>query len=166
MSRHPARGGSLFGKLLEKLGRNDRTPPDLQSHIPPRKGSETTAASQRSRMSVFVVDDDGDTRRFITRLLTAKTRHHVFSFADAEAVLDEFRRWSPTVRLTDLSLPGIQGEALAWAASRLVVPPRIILMSADANRLEEARALSDSLLRKPFSIAELLHFFEPPLEEK
>lgn len=116
-------------------------------------------------MSVFVVDDDADARRFVIWLLTAKTRHQVVGFPTAEAALDELRRMPPSVLVTDLRLPGLSGEDLAREASRLAIPPRIVLMSGDAGRLERARSLSRNLLRKPFSIAELLLQFEQLMEE-
>jgi DNA-binding response OmpR family regulator len=116
-------------------------------------------------MNVFVVEDDPDTRRFVAWLLASRTRHEVFSFPNAEAALAELRHLAPSVLLTDLGLPGLSGEDLAWAASHLAVPPRIVLMSADPKRLEAARSLSRSLLKKPFSIDELLLAFEQPEEE-
>jgi DNA-binding response OmpR family regulator len=115
-------------------------------------------------MRVFVVEDDADTRRFITWLLTSMTSHEISSFPNAEDALDEIRRGQPSVLLTDLDLPGLSGESLARVASRLPAPPRVVFMSSDAKRLEAARVQAPSLLRKPFSIEELLSFFEEPLE--
>lgn len=110
-------------------------------------------------MRVFVVEDDTATRRFVTWLLAMKTRHEVFGFESAEAALAELRRLSPAMLLSDLHLPGLSGEELAEAVSRLPVPPRVVLMSADTQRLEKTRALCHGLLAKPFSIPELLLFF-------
>jgi two-component system, OmpR family, KDP operon response regulator KdpE len=113
-------------------------------------------------MKVFVVDDNAGTRRFITGLLTSMTRHEVFGFTTAEDALDEIRRQPPSVLLTDLDLPGLSGESLARLASRLSAPPRIVLMSGDARRLQAARVFASGLLTKPFSIEELLFWFEEP----
>ena len=116
-------------------------------------------------MNVFVVEDCAGTRRFLTALLTSMTRHQVFSFPTAEDALEQFHRLPPSVLLTDLDLPGLSGEGLARVASRLPAPPRVVLMSGDVRRLEAARGLASSLLRKPFSIEELLFYFEEPLED-
>jgi FixJ family two-component response regulator len=116
-------------------------------------------------MRVFVVEDDAATRRFVTWLLTMRTRHEVSAFASAEEALDELRRLCPGVLLTDLCLPGLSGEALALAVARLPVPPRVVLMSGDTSRLEKARPICHGFLVKPFSISDLLKLFEPSQPE-
>lgn len=116
-------------------------------------------------MSVFVVEDDKDTRRFVTWLLTSRTRHDVFSFENAEEALTELHRREPSLLLTDLGLPGLSGEELARVASRLPNPPRIVLMSGDRGRLQEARSVSAAVLPKPFSMAELMLVVEQSMEE-
>jgi CheY-like chemotaxis protein len=116
-------------------------------------------------MNIFVVEDSAGTRRFLTGLLTSLTRHQVYSFPSAEDALEQLHRQRPSILLTDLDLPGLSGEGLARVASRLPTPPRIVFMSGDARRLDAARGLASRLLRKPFSIEELLFFFEEPLED-
>ena len=116
-------------------------------------------------MNVFVVEDSAGTRRFLTGLLSSMTRQQVYSFPSAEDALEQFQRQPPSILLTDLDLPGLSGEGLARVASRLPRPPRIVFMSGDTRRLEAARGLASRLLRKPFSIEELLFFFEEPLED-
>jgi CheY-like chemotaxis protein len=116
-------------------------------------------------MRVYVVEDDADTRYFVTWLLTSMTGHEVSSFPSAEDALEVIRLRQPSILLTDLNLPGLSGESLAQAALRLPAPPRIVLMSSDLKRLEAARGLASSLLRKPFSIDEVLSVFEEPSED-
>lgn len=116
-------------------------------------------------MSVFVVEDDREMRRFVAWLLTSRTRHDVFCFESAEEALSELPLRKPSLLLTDLGLPGLSGEDLARAASRLPEPPRIVLMSGDRGRLEEARAVSKAVLPKPFSMAELMLIVEQSMEE-
>jgi DNA-binding response OmpR family regulator len=116
-------------------------------------------------MSVFVVEDDKDMRRFVAWLLTSRTSHDVFSFETAEEALTELHRREPSLLLTDLGLPGLSGEELARVASRLPNPPRIVLMSGDRSRLEDARSVSAAVLRKPFSMAELMLVVEQSMEE-
>jgi DNA-binding response OmpR family regulator len=116
-------------------------------------------------MSVFVVEDDRDMRRFVAWLLTSRTRHDVFCFETAEEALPELHLREPSLLLTDLDLPGLSGEELARVASRLPNPPRIVLMSGDRDRLQEARSVSAAVLPKPFSMAELMLIVEQSMEE-
>ena len=64
-------------------------------------------------MSVFVVEDDKEMRRFVAWLLTSRTRHDVFCFESAEEALQELELRKPSLLLTDLGLPGLSGEELA-----------------------------------------------------
>jgi len=116
-------------------------------------------------MSVFVVEDDKDTRRFVAWLLTSRTSHEVYCFESAEEALPALHLREPNLLLTDLGLPGLSGEELAQVARRLPNPPRIVLMSGDRGRLQEARSVSTAVLPKPFSMAELMLIVEQSMEE-
>lgn len=107
-------------------------------------------------MKIFVVDDDPSLRRFIQRWLAAHTRHEVHTFESGEEAVLALETLSPNLVLSDLGMPGLSGEDVALAASRLPQPPRVVLMSGDPVRLEHARDLAQATLEKPFSISDLL----------
>src|SRR6185295_12712528 len=79
--------------------------------------------------TVLVVDDEPNVRLVVKRMLedqgfsviVAENGH------DAVLVLEHFRF---DLLLTDLVMPGLDGEALAIMAQRLPQPPHIILMSS------------------------------------
>ena len=110
-------------------------------------------------MTIFVVDDDETLRGFVKRWLAAHSLD-VRTFEDgAEAVL-AMAHFTPSLVLSDLDMPGLSGEDVARAAARLPRPPRVVLMSGDASRLERARGLAEATLEKPFSVTDLMSILE------
>lgn len=87
------------------------------------------------------------------------------------AALELARSRRPSLLITDLMLPHLDGTALiaalrADAAARGEAPPPIILMTA-ASQVQARAAGADVILRKPFHLADLeylLHrFLDSPL---
>ena len=111
--------------------------------------------TSQERLAIAVVDDDGDVRRALERLLRSMG-HDVRVFASAEefdaqqAVFD--------CLILDLRLPGLSGlelsERLALRGSRLPV----VLITGDSEPLkpENRHELGHPLLAKPFSAEELI----------
>jgi DNA-binding response OmpR family regulator len=104
-------------------------------------------------MRIYLVEDDGDLRNFL--VLALQDEFDIRGFERGDEALAALRREPPDVLLTDLSLPGLNGEALAREAGRLERAPGIIVMSADGGRLRRARPLAQAALSKPFLLAEL-----------
>jgi DNA-binding response OmpR family regulator len=102
---------------------------------------------------VAIVEDDDTLRRLLARFLAGQ--HDVETFARGDIALAAFRRAPPQVLLTDLDLPGVSGETLASAVRLCGRPTRVVLMSADARRLERARFLADATIDKPFRLADV-----------
>ena len=104
-------------------------------------------------VSVFVVDDDERVRNALLRLLKS-AGYRACAYPSAQALLAEpLPSDAPTVVLTDLRMPGIDGIALA---ERLVatapVPPAIVFLSAHGDVPETVRAMKDGavdFLEKP-----------------
>jgi CheY-like chemotaxis protein len=114
------------------------------------------------RRTVFLIDDDATLRGFIRRWLSARTGLEVHTFGNGAHAVEAMALASPGVVLRDLDLPGLTGEDVARAAKRLPRPPRVILMSGDAARLELASGLAEATLAKPFSVTDLLSILEGP----
>lgn len=107
-----------------------------------------------SETRIYVVEDDEDLRGFLVRALQDGVR--VEGFGRGDDALVALRREPPDLLLTDLDLPGVDGETLAEEAGRIEPPPLVVLMSADGPRLHQARALGQATLTKPFALSELV----------
>ena len=112
-------------------------------------------------MRIFVVDDDPSLRLFVKRWLAQLDGHEVMVFDNGTAAVEALARYSPSLVLSDLEMPGLCGEEVAAAAALLPHPPRIVLMSGDHDRLKRAQSLAEATLEKPFSFKSLLSILEP-----
>jgi FixJ family two-component response regulator len=102
---------------------------------------------------VYVVDDDERVRKALFRLITS-AGYRVCTYPSAQALLAE--PWpsngTPTVVLTDLRMPGIDGIALAEQLGAAPVPPAIVFLSAHGDVPTTVRAMKDGavdFLEKP-----------------
>lgn len=104
-------------------------------------------------VKVCVVDDDEGVRNAISRLLKA-AGYQAFTYSSAQALLSEPRHSEvrPTVVLTDLRMPGIDGLALAEQLASEPVPPPVVFLSAHGDVPATVRAMKDGaidFLEKP-----------------
>jgi FixJ family two-component response regulator len=104
-------------------------------------------------VKVCVVDDDEGVRNAISRLLKA-AGYRACTYASAQALLSEPRPTDavPTVVLTDLRMPGIDGIALAEQLACEAVPPAVVFLSAHGDVAATVRAMKDGavdFLEKP-----------------
>ncbi|MEZ4240151.1 MAG: ATP-binding protein [Myxococcota bacterium] len=108
---------------------------------------------------VLVVDDNGDMRDYVRRLLGSD--YDVQTAPNGAAGLVLARRWRPDLVLSDIMMPELDGFGLLRelrADDRLRTVP-VILLSARAGeeaRLDGLAAGADDYLVKPFSAKELL----------
>jgi FixJ family two-component response regulator len=104
-------------------------------------------------VKVCVVDDDESVRNAISRLLKA-AGYRACTYPSAQALLAEARlsETTPTVILTDLRMPGIDGIALAEQLASEPVPPPVVFLSAHGDVPATVRAMKDGaidFLEKP-----------------
>jgi FixJ family two-component response regulator len=104
-------------------------------------------------VKVCVVDDDEGVRNAISRLLKS-AGYRACTYPSAQALLAEPRPsdGTPTVVLTDLRMPGIDGIALAEQLAAAPVPPPIVFLSAHGDVAATVRAMKDGaidFLEKP-----------------
>ncbi len=109
-------------------------------------------------MKILIVEDEPDLREILQDVCS--TEHEVKAMATGTSGVKALVGWRPDVLITDLALPGAQGEEVARAAAALRRPPWIVLMSGDLGRLERARPLADAVLHKPFQMDDLLSLIE------
>jgi FixJ family two-component response regulator len=112
----------------------------------------------RARRTIYVIDDDGSTRRALTRLLSA-SGFTATEFESAEAFLEAGASDEDACLLVDVYMPGMNGIELCrrLAASGRKLPT--ILMTAHTDprtRLLAARANPIATLYKPIDEESLL----------
>jgi len=110
-------------------------------------------------MKILIVEDEPLLREVLEDLFAAAD-HEVKAVGTGTRGLEALRAWPPDVLLTDLGLPGADGEEVAQAAVVLLPRPWIVLMSAERGRLESARFLADAIVHKPFHMDELMSLIE------
>jgi len=107
-------------------------------------------------VTICVVDDDERVRNALSRLLKS-AGYRTCTYASGQALLAETVPFSgsPTVVLTDLRMPGIDGITLAEHLSTAPVPPPIVFLSAHGNVPSTVRAMRDGAV----------DFLEKPVQE-
>jgi DNA-binding NtrC family response regulator len=103
------------------------------------------------RLKVLVVEDDGDSREVLAEILAVD--FDVRTAADGLAGLEAFEAEHPDVLITDETLPGLSGTALARRVKDLHPDARVVLVSGHAT-LPDTEAC-DVVLRKPVDIDKL-----------
>jgi len=101
---------------------------------------------------VYVVDDDDRVRNALLRLIKS-AGYRVCTYSSAQALLAQWQvSGTPTVVLTDLRMPGIDGIALAEQLGNAPVPPAIVFLSAHGDVPATVQAMKDGavdFLEKP-----------------
>jgi PAS domain S-box-containing protein len=121
--------------------------------------ADQSTIPEAQRALVLLADDNADMREYLARLLSVHYR--VDAVADGEAVLKAVARRLPSLVLSDVMMPLMDGMELL---KRLRADPRtaavpVILLSARAGEEAKVEALdagADDYLVKPFSARELL----------
>ncbi len=120
--------------------------------------SDTAAPIATRRLVVLVVDDDEDVRRLLVRLL-CKAGYITYEAADPLEACRRFERGHELldVLLTDMTMPGMSGTALADRLRAQRPALVVVLMSGYADDLPETRLRAGVVsLAKPFCSATLL----------
>ena len=103
------------------------------------------------RIKVLVVEDDGDSREVLAEILGVD--FDVLTAADGLAGLEAFQSEHPDVLITDETLPGLSGTALARRVKDMFPDARVVLVSGHASLPNPE--LFDVVLRKPVDIDKL-----------
>ena len=118
-----------------------------------------SAAEKDPSVRIVLADDNGDMRAYIARLLSR--RWTVESAPDGEAALELVRERRPTLVITDVMMPRLDGFGLLRELRNDPVTRSIpvIMLSARAgeeSRVEGLEAGADDYIVKPFSARELV----------
>ncbi len=110
------------------------------------------------KLTVLVVDDEPDMRRFLVSILAPDYR--VLQAADGKTGLDMIRQHRPHLVLLDLMLPAMDGLEVCQAvkADEQTRNVKVLLLTARADEYSKITALqrgADDFLTKPFSTIEV-----------
>jgi CheY-like chemotaxis protein len=120
---------------------------------------------------ILVVDDDGDVRELICRMLETGGYRAVAAEGGQQA-LDQVRRLDPDLVITDVVMPDVDGFEVLLRLPRLAPRARALVVSgggrsAPEAHLEKARRLgARAVLRKPFTRAEMLEAVRQALDPR
>jgi CheY-like chemotaxis protein len=124
-------------------------------HLPVVPGPKPEVKSARNK--ILVVDDEPMVCQTIKMLLEFDG-HEVVTAPDADNALVLFGKDRFDLVITDYTMPGMKGDALAVALKALLPSQPVIMITAHAEMLKaQAAPLAgvDQLVGKPFQISEL-----------
>lgn len=127
---------------------------------PEATGEHDFSVERSAGERILLADDNADMRGYINRLLTAQG-YTVETVADGAAALAAARRQPPSLILTDVMMPNLDGFGLlrALRADSILREIPVVLLSARAGEEAHAEGVAagaDDYLIKPFSSRELL----------
>lgn len=103
--------------------------------------------------AILVIDDESSLLRLMEQVLT-RFGHQVKTAASGMDGLKLFREADFDLVITDVRMPGMDGDVVADQIREEKVRPPILGMSGTPWLLEEARF--DAVLEKPFPIEDLM----------
>lgn len=139
-----------------------------EARVAATQGSATRSRTQYSGR-ILVVDDERDVRQMTARLLR-RVGLEIIEASSAREALELVERETPIdVVISDLTMPDMDGEALASAlkATRPALPFMLVtgaVTTAQAERLKECGV--EDIITKPFTLVELTRRLAPYLESR
>src|SRR6476661_1579516 len=127
------------------------------SHIALTVAADSPAMAGARLPSVLVVEDDAPVRRMLERTLAAEG-YAVDAVADGGSALAHAEAAAPDAIVLDVSMPGMDGLAVARRLrSKGVATPILMLTARDGvhDRVAGLDAGADDYLVKPFAVVEL-----------
>ena len=103
---------------------------------------------------MLVVEDDDGVRRVLRRALEAEG-HVVLEARSAEEGLRLATKERPELVITDLNLPGMNGDELVQRLKAFTKGPKIIAMTGVTTALAQVEGQVDGALQKPIDLDEL-----------
>ena len=155
-------------EALQWLPKNPTAATPVNAVAPTLAREQERPAGAVDGTRIILADDNSDMRAYVHRLL-AGHGYEVIAVADGQAALEEARRRTPELVLSDVMMPRLDGFGLLRELrndpATAGVP--VILLSARAGeeaRVEGMEAGADDYLTKPFSARELLGLVAARLE--
>jgi two-component system, OmpR family, KDP operon response regulator KdpE len=116
---------------------------------------------------ILVVDDEPQLTRVLRRSLIAQG-YDVRIAADGEFALQTFRDWPPSLVITDLAMPNMDGLELCRRLRAISDVPIIVLSvrGEENTKVEALDSGADDYVTKPFGMDELLARIRATLRRK
>jgi signal transduction histidine kinase/FixJ family two-component response regulator len=137
---------------------------EMAEWLPEDPSSIATATNAKadgrdSEIRILVADDNSDMREYVARLLGA--RWTVETVSDGLAALESLRRHRPTLVVTDVMMPRMDGfellrEIRKDPATRRVPVVMLSARAGEESRVEGLEAGADDYIVKPFTARELM----------
>jgi signal transduction histidine kinase/CheY-like chemotaxis protein len=137
---------------------------EMAEWLPEHPGAVAAAVNAQadgpnSEIRILVADDNSDMREYVARLLGA--RWTVETVSDGLVALESIRNQRPTLVVTDVMMPRMDGFALLREIRKDPATRRIpvVMLSARAgeeSRIEGLEAGADDYIVKPFTARELI----------
>ena len=134
---------------------------DAENEAPtqPSSAIATRNDSDEPNEIVLIADDNADMRDYLVHLL--RDHYVVHAVSDGKQALDAARALRPSLVLTDVMMPGLDGFGVVNAirSDESLKSTPVILLSARAGeeaRVEGLQAGADDYLVKPFTARELI----------
>lgn len=169
----------LARKIRELLSDSPQAPAQETAHATTHATAQAATQASDSRsiadlpdatnknptaLRIAFVEDNEDFRELGTELMSL-IGHEVESFANAEDALTGLSTRAFDILLTDVSLPGMSGIALAEATVRNYPHIRVVLASGFGNATPEGSDFRFEVLTKPFTLEQLQNVLNPTGEE-
>jgi PAS domain S-box-containing protein len=150
-------GAQTFLEEAQRAAPNDTIVDYVRADPVPAHAPRPPATDKRAR--IVLADDNSDMRDYVRRLLARD--YDVVAATDGQAALEAIRAELPSLVLTDVMMPRLDGFGLVTAirADERTRSLPVILLSARAGeeaRIEGLAAGADDYLTKPFNARELL----------
>ena len=123
------------------------------------RGDGLAAGAYPRRMKILILEEERVMLEFLEGAFAGRP-HDVRSSVSASGALEVLKDWQPDLVLWDVDLAKGKGEDLEWEIARVRVSlhqgVRMILISADPERLARAFHLAEGLLLKPVAAEDLV----------
>ncbi|MCB1194629.1 response regulator [bacterium] len=122
-----------------------------------------TQSNIRCKQKIMVVDDE-ELFLELTEEFFSEAGIDIITTSNPESVLNLFEKHSPSVLITDLSLPNCSGIDLAFKVKQLYPSTKVIFITgySELNYQDErlVSLMGSRILHKPFPITSLIHLAE------
>lgn len=119
--------------------------------------------------SLLLVEDDEECREMLKLIIQVRFRDIVVHAAcNGRQGLERFREYAPGIVITDLNMPEMGGLQMAEQILRIEPATKFIIVTADTEKLEEARGERPGAVRyvlKPIDYQDLFDSIEVCLRE-